>query len=82
MSACNRERTVKIGAELPKLSPKNWVSGFLDHPVYINRTTVIIYQTEQVSYPGFKLYVAYQVMEIVCRPIVGFFLVFILNSAF
>jgi len=26
---------VKIGAELPKLSPqKNWVSVFLEHPVY------------------------------------------------
>jgi len=25
---------VKIGAELPKLSPKNWVSVFLDHPVH------------------------------------------------
>jgi len=24
---------VKIGAELPKLSPKKWVSVFLEHPV-------------------------------------------------
>jgi len=34
--ACNSQIIVKIGVELPKLSQKwNWVSAFLDHPVYV-----------------------------------------------
>ena len=43
ISACNSERMVKIGAELPKLSPKyNWVSVFLDHPVGLNVSIVTL----------------------------------------